>query len=174
MTINEGSQPPNIDGIYQANPYQLLAPYSSEDGWAKGKIITDYRFRFSGQSGDDVKVEEKQVGTSNAGTGVASFLAGSGGKFTLFGEVAGTQSGISYKQLTVISGEVTATGIKDFQYAFVFTSKNGDAGNTTLIPINKARIWIDGNALAEKVATYRRASTEEPETVTQGTPGSTR
>jgi hypothetical protein len=165
LVVNEGNTPPNVEGIFQAGPYTLLAPYSSADSWAKGKVINDYRFRFTSQNGDEVKLEEKQVGGSSSATGTASFLAGSGNKFTLFGQTIGTSAGIPTKQLVVITGEITATGIKDFQYAFLFTEKTGDADNSSLIPINKSRVWVDGDALASKVSTFRLAADD-----TQTTP----
>lgn len=86
VVVNEGNQPPNVEGIFRVNPMQLLAPYGPEDGWSKDKIIGDYNFRFSAQTGDEVKLDYKQTLSSTLeGSGVASFLAGSGNKFTLFG-----------------------------------------------------------------------------------------
>lgn len=160
FVINEGSQPPNVEGIFEASPYKLLAPYGPEDGWKKDRVISDYRFRFSSQNGDDIKLDLKALSASDASSGVSSFLAGNGNKFTLFGEQSGTASGIPYKSLTVISGEITSTGIRDFQYAFVFTSKNGDASNSQLIPVGKSRVWIDGDALAGKVGSFRLGAPE--------------
>jgi hypothetical protein len=164
MVINEGNSPPNIEGIFEAAPFTLLAPYGTEDSYAKGRVITNYRYRFSGQNADNVKVDEKQIGGNSSATGLASFLAGSGNKFSLFGQLIGTSAGIPYKQLTVISGEITPTGIKDLQYAFLFTEKTGDASNSSLIPVNKSRVWIDGNQMADKVSVFRKAADDSPAT----------
>ncbi|AQG80388.1 hypothetical protein [Spirosoma montaniterrae] len=162
LLINEGNTPPSIEGIFEADPYTLLSPYGPEDGWSKGKVIEKYRYRFSGQQGDEVKLEEKQINGNNTGSGIASFLAGSGNKFTLFGEVVGSSSGIATKTLTVISGEITSTGIKDFQYAFVLTNKTGDDDDDVLMPVNKSRVWIDGNQIATKVGSFRIPATDAP------------
>lgn len=164
MIINEGNSPPNIEGIFEGNPFTLLTPYGPEDSYAKGRVTTSYRWRFTGQKNDDVQVEEKQLGGTGSSTGTASFLAGSGKKFSLFGQLIGTQGNASYKQLVVISGEITDTGIKDFQYALLFTEKTG-AGSGNLIPINKARIWIDGNQLASKTTTFRIGAIDNPQPV---------
>ncbi|AQG78890.1 hypothetical protein [Spirosoma montaniterrae] len=158
LVINEGNTPPNIEGVFEVSPFTLLAPYSSEDTYSKGRVVSNYRYRFTAQNGDEVKMEEKQVGGSNTGTGTASFLSGSGNKFTLFGQVVGTSSGIANKYLTVITGEMTATGIKDFQYATLITEKTGDVDNLRLIPVNKSRVWIDGNQLASKTNAFRLAA----------------
>ena len=163
LIINEGNTPPNIEGIFQTNPHTLLAQYGPEDNFSVGRQIPDYRYRLTQQKGDDVLLEEKQVNGNSNATGTTSFLAGSGNKFTLFGELTGTTSGIPNTTLTVISGEITSTGIKDFQYAFVLTKKTGDASNATLIPINKSRVWVDGNALASKISVFRLPATDGPE-----------
>jgi hypothetical protein len=167
LVINEGATPPNVEGVFKASPYKLLAPYGPEDNYKKDRVINDYSFKFSGQNADDVKLDFKQTGASTLeGSGITSFLAGSGNKFTLFGEITGKSLGVGYKQLAVLSGEITPTGIKDFQYAFVFTSKDGDTSNSILIPVGKSRVWIDGDGLADKAGTFRLAA--EAET---GTPG---
>lgn len=156
LTINEGNTPPNIEGIFETNPYILLAPYGPEDGYVKGRVIPNNRFRFSNQNADEVQLELKQLGSStNTGSGTASFLAGTGNKFTLFGQIVGNSNNIPTKTLTVISGEITPTGIKDFQYALLLTEKTGDTNNANLIPVNKSRVWIDGDGLASKVGTFR-------------------
>lgn len=161
LVVNEGNTPPHVEGIFRVSPMKLLAPYGQDDGYKKDRVIGDYHFRFSGQNGDDVKLDYKQTSASLVeASGVTSFLAGSGTRFTLFGELTGSYSGIANKKLAVISGEVTPTGIKDFQYAFVITDKTGDSGNSILIPVGKARVWIDGNAVASKVSAFRMATEE--------------
>ncbi len=157
LVVNEGNQPPDVNGIYQANPFRLLSPHGPTDNYAKGRVINDYKYRFYDQKGDDLKLDFKNTGGGDQATGVASFLAGSGQKFSLFGEQSGVSDGISYKVVSVISGELTATGIKDFQYAFVLTEKGPDP-NDKLIGVGKARVWEDGNALADKVGVYRLAA----------------
>lgn len=172
MTLNPGVNPPNVLGIYVVNPYTLLAPFGPEDGWREGKVIPDYRYKFYDQKKDEVKVDYKQ--TADNGTGIGAFLSGSGNKFTLFAELAGVGSSVPYKQLTVISGEVTDKGIKDFQFAFVMKEKTGDSTNTVLIATGKSRIWIDGDSLASKVETFRQAFLDNQGLKDEGVSGSGR
>jgi hypothetical protein len=155
MIINEGNQPPIVEGSFQVNPTVLLAPYGLNDAFKKGKVVKDFRIRLSNQKNGDVFYEEKEDNTTDSQSGTASFLSGNGNKFTLFSETTGVSNGIGIKQLVVISGEISGTGIKNFQYVFTITQKNGDETNTKLIPINQARVYEDGNGLAEKVAKYR-------------------
>ena len=111
LVINEGSQPPQLTGIFLANPYTLLSPYGSENGWKKGRVISDYKFRFYNQT-DDEKLDFRQ--SSETATGLGSFVSGFGNKFTIFSQTKGTKSGIENTQLSVISGELVADGIFDF------------------------------------------------------------
>jgi hypothetical protein len=161
LVVNEGSQPPQLSGIYIASPYTLLSPYSAQDGWQKGKVISDYKFRFYDQVGDEVKLDFKQ--SSETATGLGSFVSGFGNKFTIFAQTKGVQSGVQNTQLSVISGEIGSDGIINFQYAFTFTEKTGDASNSILIPVGKSRIWEDGNQLASKTNSFRMAAPDADE-----------
>ena len=169
LAINEGSQPPALAGIFIASPYTLLSPYGPEDGWGTGKVISDYKFRFYDQVGDEVKLDFKQ--SSETAAGLGSFVSGFGNKFTIFAQTKGTQSGIENTQLSVISGELSDSGIIDFQYAFTFTAKTGDASNSILIPVGKARIWEDGDKLASKTTTFRMAAPDATEPAASNQPG---
>lgn len=157
LVVNEGNQPPNIEGIYLASPYRLLSPFGPDDSWQKGRVVADYKYRFYDQRGDDVKLDYKSGAGSDQASGVASFLAGSGDTFSLFGEQTGGSNGISYKEVSVVSGEITPTGIKNFQYAFVLTEKGPDPSDK-LIAVGKSRIFEDGDALAAKTSAYRLAA----------------
>lgn len=153
FTVNEGSQPPNIEGVFISNPMRLLSPYGPNDSYAKGRIIDDYKYRFYAQTGDDLKLDYKNSGT-DTGTGQGAFLSGFGNKFTVFIETTGKSGAVDYKSVKVISGEISTTGIINFQEALTLTSKTNDTGNA-LIPVNQARVWEDGNRLAAKTSTYR-------------------
>ncbi|GAB3313724.1 hypothetical protein GCM10027299_00990 [Larkinella ripae] len=154
ISINEGSSPPNIEGVYEISPKRLLSPYSEKDSYRKGRIISNYKYRFYQQQGDVVQVDFKSAASSDTGTGKGGFLSGSGNKFTLFLEVSGIDGGIAYKSLDVISGEVSPGGIVNFQAGETLTQKTGDDRDTQLIPVNQARIWEDGDQLAKKISTY--------------------
>lgn len=163
LVINEGTQPPQLAGIFIASPYTLLSPYGTEDGWTKGKVISDYKFKLYDQSGDEVKIDVKQ--SSETATGLGSYVSGFGNKFTIFAQTKGVQSGIQNTQLLVISGELSNDGIIDFQYAFTFTAKTGDTSNSVLIPVGKSRIWEDGDKLASKTSSFRMAALDAVEPV---------
>ncbi|MRS65499.1 hypothetical protein [Larkinella terrae] len=154
IRINEGSAPPNIEGIFVVNPMRLLSPYNSDDTYSKGRVIDDQTYKFYEQSGSTIKMEFKE-GTTKRPVSTGE-LSGSGNKFTLFINTNQTlmPENIDYSTLRVISGEIGTGGIINFQTATTLTKKNGDSKNLILIPINQARVWEDGDQLAKKVSTY--------------------
>lgn len=160
MVINEGLTPPALTGIFRASPFELFAPYGPEDSWKKGKVIGDYKYRFYDQSADKVsiKVDSKQPSGNDTSTGLGAFVAGKNNSFTIFAEVSGTTGKATYKQLAVISGEISAQGIRNFQYSFILKEKNDP--NDELIAAGKARVWRDSDALSPSEATYRLAAEE--------------
>lgn len=168
MNINEGNTPPAISGFFESKPHILLSPYGPGDGYAVGYEFNSYRYRFYDQNmnAQTISFDKKSSVGANTETGVGTFLAGNGNKFTLFAQTTGISDGITYKSLTVISGEITSTGIKDFQESFVFTEKGPDPTNK-LIDVGQGRIIRDGNSLASKVSSLR-LSAEEPITVDVG------
>ena len=160
MTINEGKVPPKLltNSAYLASPYEMLSPYGPEDSWQKGKIINDYKYQFYDQTdAGDIKYDFTN-NASDKGNGKGAFIAGNANKFTIFSQDEGVASSVPYKTLAVISGELTATGIKDFQYAFVMKEKTGDNDNKTLIGVGKARVWIDKDQLATLTSRFRMAA----------------
>lgn len=154
MTIHTGSDPVNIESIVIASPFTLTSRFGTEDTYPLGHVIPDYKFRFYAQNADELKVEFKSA-NSGSGQSYTSFVAGSGNKFSLFTQISGVENGISYKNVSIISGEKTYEGIKDFQYAFVLTEKSGDEDDYKLMPVGKGRIWYDSDHMADATSVYR-------------------
>jgi hypothetical protein len=165
MAINEGRVPPKLEGIYRINPLELLSPFSEKDPWKKGTTIGAYQYKFSGQSTDNKTVLMDYTNGSDKGSGLGSFVAGNGKKFTIFAEVKGVAVGVNYTMLKIISGEMTDSGeIKDYQESLYLKDKD-ESDKTTgyLIPINTGRIWFDNDRLSERISIYsgRVAQTTE-------------
>lgn len=158
MTINTGNTVPDIESIVISSPFTVLSSYGTGDSYYAGQIISDYKFRFYDQSGDELKVSFKG-NAGDMGSGNVSFLSGNGNNFSLFMQITGVQNGISYKSVGIVSGTKTNTGFMNFKCAFVLTEKNGDDDNYFLMPVGKSRIFFDGDYLAENTSTYRQATT---------------
>jgi hypothetical protein len=155
MIIHEGTNPPNnISGIYYVSPYTLLSPWGPQDGWIPGTVITDEKYRLYSQSGDEILLDYKNLNNTEVESGVGTFISGSGNSFTIFAKLYGVTNGIPNTEVNVISGEITANGIQNFQQALVLTQKTGDDYNTVLIPVGASRIWYDGDGLSESISYY--------------------
>ena len=155
MTIYSGTTPPMIEGIYSVSPFTLLSPYGSTDGWAVGKVISDYKYQLYNQQNNTLQVNYKNAALSDVGSGLATFISGSGSNFSIFYQFNGNQSGVDYVMDGVISGQLTSSGIVNFQNGFMLKSKAGDETNTIMEPVNTGRIWTDGDGLSPTTAVYK-------------------
>lgn len=161
MPINEGTTPPNIEGIFASSPHTLAATYAG-DFDKVGDKYADFIVKFSGQNSTDgsVNIDIKNGGAVS--TGIGGFVSGSGNKFSLFAQIDLRDGTATAKQLRVFSGEITSTGIRDF-YATVLLTEKKDPNNR-LIEVGKMRIIKDGDGLASKRSSFRLAAT--PDAVT--------
>lgn len=154
MTINEGTNPPNIEGIFATGVLKMI--YTSlEKDFPIGEEIESYRFKFYDQVGTRVKtdyVNEAFINEEQA-TGRGTIISGSGNKFTAYLDMNIIDSGIKTRDVSVLSGEITPNGIKDFQYGFLKIEKIGDTRNK-LVPEGTIRIWVSKNKLAVKKQQY--------------------
>ena len=87
MPIYEGTNPPNIEGIYLLD--NLRFHYSSdpdEKGFTKGDKAADYKYRFYEQNGVKLKSDYRALkfGANDIATGSGAIISGSGNNFTVF------------------------------------------------------------------------------------------
>jgi len=154
MTINEGTNPPNIEGIFATGVLKMI--YTSlEKDFPIGEEIESYRFKFYDQVGTRVKtdyVNEAFINEEQA-TGRGTIISGNGNKFTAYLDMNIIDSGIKTRDVSVLSGEITPNGIKNFQYGFLKIEKIGDTRNK-LVPEGTIRIWVSKNKLAVKKQQY--------------------
>jgi hypothetical protein len=156
MTINEGTKPPTINDAYAITPFELKAQYGPDDNYDLGEIIDDYFFKFYDQNDvNEIKYDYYNAERSDHGEGAGAFIAGDGERFTIFSEEEGVSKSIPYKNVTIISGRLTKSGIEDFEYAFVLKEKTGDDDDDVLISVDKSRIWIDGDYLSKTINNFR-------------------
>ena len=113
MTINEGTNPPNIEGIFVTGILKMIYTSLNYDPFPIGKEIESYRFKFYEQRGTKIKTRD----------------------------------------VSVLSGEITPEGIKNFQYAFLKMEKTGDFSER-MVPVGTIRIWISKDKLAIKKQKY--------------------
>ena len=149
MTINEGTVPPNVTGVFLESPTILFATFTGDTKKVGDKVV-DYTYKFFEPSSDNstIKVSYKAGNGDNA-TGLGSVVSGNGNKFTVFSELT-TSSGLIY--INIISGEITSTGIKDWQDSYVLKTE-----------LEKNRIYKDGDGFSESKTSFRLAASSENE-----------
>jgi len=156
LVINAGTTPPIVDGVFLLAPdlciYDNGAP-------SAGKLFTNYEYQFLNQDNSKytltVNYSNAIVSGGDSGTdGSATYIAGHGSFFTVFAQVTGTLSGVTYKELQVLTGELTLTGLKNFQWAFLMVSKTDDPGDHKVAKVGTIRIFNDKDGFSEKQATF--------------------
>ena len=154
MIINEGINPPNIEGVFATGILKMI--YTSlEKDFPIGEEIKSYRFKFYDQVGTRVKtdyVNEAFINEEQA-TGRGTIISGSGNKFTAYLDMNIIDSGIKTRDVSVLSGEITPNGIKDFQYGFLKIEKTEDFRNK-LVPERTIRIWVTKDKLGVRKKQY--------------------
>ncbi len=153
MPLYTGVDPPKLDLSYLIHPYETVycEDYeTNQGGFAPGRIISDYKVRFSNFDMKDntVDLEEASVSGTDYNIGEGAFVSGSGNYFTAFFNTVGASGGISTKTAVVISGIAIEGGIKNFNYAFVMVEK-GDDPEGKLMKEGVYRIFKDGDGYSE-------------------------
>ena len=131
VEINGGNRPPNIEGVYIASALELVKNSSSmniAEMW-------DMYITFSGQNNTALTVNADYTVQSEgpwwstvtmSSKGPGSFIVGEGNKFTVFVDGTREQSGYIAKTVEIFSGEISATGIINYQWAVVMIDDRGD------------------------------------------------
>ena len=154
MTINEGTNPPNIEGIFATGVLKMI--YTSlEKDFPIGEEIESYRFKFYEQRGTKIKTDyiNEDILANDQATGRGTIISGNGNKFTAYLDMDITDIEIKTRDVSVLSGEITPEGIENFQYAFLKMEKTGDFSER-MVPVGTIRIWISKDKLAIKKQEY--------------------
>ena len=155
MTINEGTNPPNIEGIFSTGILEMIYTSLENDGYPIGQEIESYRFKFYEQEGSKVKTDyiNEAITANDQATGRGTIISGNGNKFTAYLDMNITDLEIKTRDVSVLSGEITPEGIKHFQYGFLKIEKTGDTSNR-MVPEGTIRIWVSQSKLAVKKQNY--------------------
>ena len=147
LTINPGTKPPIVNGIYFMQPDSCTfdnSPFNSA-----GTLYSDYKFKFTNQDNTafTVTVAQKSIPAGVlSSTPVYSYISGSGNNFSIFIIRTLTPSGVTVQQYNILSGTLTASGIQNFQNTLYMRSKVGDADNTLTVPVGTIRVFVTGRS----------------------------
>jgi len=155
MPIYKDNTPPNVEGTYLCSPVYLI--YSSikedEDSYEEEGNFMDIELTYSTQS----SVENKLVGLiqqvnegdvySTSNSEGKTYIYGSNNNFTICDPMIKTdKNGKSIKELFIISGTKTESGISNLYISLLMTEKPEEA--VDIINVNDYRIFKDGDGLA--------------------------
>ena len=153
MIINEGSNPPCIEGDFLASPFKLISTSVTNDVYSPGAILQDYSLRLYNQNIDSLIIDIDYINGPESGNGRGGYIAGENNDFTIFTINESTISGETSTTVFVISGSISSNGIENFHAAGYMIENNGF--ENLFIPNGTGRIFIDSspNKMADCTST---------------------
>ena len=154
MPIHEGTNPPNIEGIYLLDKLKFLSSSDPDERYfTKGDEAADYKYKFYEQNGVKLKSDYRALkfGVNDIATGSGAIISGSGNNFTVFLNHAAHTEGVKNNDITLISGKLTPEGIKDLVLTITVTKKE-DMGNR-IMKVGVYRIF-QHEGIARRVTLY--------------------
>lgn len=147
--INEGIEPPNIEGKYLVdNMYLIYDSRYFPHYFDPGYNMKNYVYTFYEQTEDNkIKVKYHVLNDSNVkGGGEGAFISGEDNSFTIYLRTKSSLGGVMFDTLQIISGTVNRDGIDNFQLTLIIMGKIGaDVENIEMEdfpPIGTKRIII--------------------------------
>jgi hypothetical protein len=158
--IYPGLLPPTVSGTYLVSPNYCL--FDNSGNGDAGDVFDNYEYEFSSQVNSTftikVNYSDAIAGGDDSGSDLtATYLSGAGSLFTIYAQVTGTESGIAYTELQVISGQVAQGQINGFQLTIYVESKGSDPDNL-LAPVGTLRIFEDEDGVSPLQSTFDSGS----------------
>lgn len=153
VVINEGTNPPTLDGIFNFTPFKCIADISNFP--KLGVIFNPQRYKFTNLNpvSKTIIVLSKDVVLNEVLTSTEAHISGSGNKFTVFINSTGPQYGIPSKVVSVISGEISGINLINTTYAYYLAEKGPDP-DKKLINAKTGRLFEDTDKISERVSTF--------------------
>jgi hypothetical protein len=153
VVINEGTNPPTIDGIFNFDPVKCIRDNSNFN--KVGVIFNRQRYKFSNLNpvSKEIIVLTKDLILNEVLTSTEAFVSGSGNKFSIFINSTGPQYGIPTKVLQVISGELTGLDIANLTYVYYISEKGPDP-DKKLINAKTGRVFEDTDKISKRTDTF--------------------
>ncbi len=165
--INDGLTPPSLNGIYLVDPNYCTFDNSGDN--RAYSLFDSYKYQFYNQNNATyaIQVNYKDINGGDAGSDVSStYISGSGTLFTIYAQTTGIEDGINYTSLQIISGQIGALGVTNFQLSDYLVSK-GDDSSGVLEPVGSTRIFTDEDGLSDTQTTFS-IKAKQVQTVGQG------
>ena len=157
MSIYDGVNPPNVEGVYLSSPTVLV--YTSDGQYEAGHKFADKYYKFQNQNSTNNTIDYEAKQNTSTQNGNGAFISGEGNNFTIFFNTNGKDGNATYKMALVLSGTKTSAGIRNLEYAFVMLEKN-DPDNEKM-DVGTYRIVKDGDGISEPTTWSSNAPTLE-------------
>lgn len=151
--INEGINPPDIEGVYLASPLDL---HYSSDGY--NNAFYDLTMTFRDQKARGLITYSERQRDTVEGASIAAQVIGEDSNFTMYCyqyvfDYAGSTQLWRCKIATVVSGVKTNRGFRDCQYSYIMLEKVAisDYYYSMLAKEETFRIYKDGDRLATRI-----------------------
>ena len=163
MPIYSGNTPPNIEGVYNLSPCELLYNSDPNSSNKPGKIYASFVTEFTAQNmtQNTLQYRNQEVNSSTGAIVSTSKISeakiiGSGDSFTVFVIVESTDNyGVWTKMARLLSGTKSANGIKKYYNGYVMLDKSDDTNNPKM-GIGVFRITYDNDGFSEST-TWKNA-----------------
>lgn len=151
FTINQGDNPPSIDGSYLIEPFVLENSTIPGDEDKIGQGTGDYQITFSNQNNEKLTIDLAGKGGNQIDEGNGSFITGTNGRFSVFSKTATQIGGTNAVTAVAVSGTLTADGIDNINFFGAMLDDKGDPQNI-LIENNAGRFYLDGDGKSPRVS----------------------
>jgi hypothetical protein len=153
VVINEGTNPPTLDGIFDYKPAKCIRDNSNAN--KLGLFFNAQRFKFSNFNpvSKEMIVLTKDVVFNEVLTSTEAYISGSDNKFSVFINSTGLQYGIQSKVVFVISGEISGTNLINVTNTYFLTEKGPDPTGKLINP-KTGRVFQDNDFISERVSTF--------------------
>jgi len=144
--INEGDDPPNIEGAFRLERIIMTATSVPDDTLSN---IAPADIIFRNQDNNSLTVDyELDQDNGDSALGSGSFISGSGNAFTVFFVSETITFGFAHDTTFSFSGIVTDAGIENAQFALFGID---DRGNPNVLATDTGRLFIDLDGFSERI-----------------------
>jgi hypothetical protein len=146
--INEGSEPPNIEGVFFGSP--IILDESSVPGDEIGSVFSDYILTFLNQDNQNLQVDFQGQSGSQSDDGFGSLISGENNTFSVYLKTTSQiEDSVTVETAFAISGKLIVEGIENLQIAVLMLDDKGDPDGI-YIENNTGRLLYDSDLFSPK------------------------
>lgn len=151
LVVNEGTAPPNINGVFKLSPLILSASNIKTD--VIGNSFVDATIQLSGQNNSnfDINMLGKNFVSAND-TSIVTVISGSGNKFSIYGKVKTSMNGKTAIFGILLSAEFVGGTMKNAKYGVINIDNSNGEG--VFIKEGQARLVTETDGISEALDSF--------------------